>query len=73
MWESCDGRMVKVESKGTIEEAVCSVKEHNYITTFLMNVFIMMHQSEAFEDRKVVANNTEVAVVRLDLSENYTE
>ena len=36
-WESCDGRMVKVESKGSIslniEEAVCSVKDQ--ITKFM--------------------------------------
>ena len=35
--ESCDGRMVKVESKGSIskpiEEAVCSVKDQ--ITKFM--------------------------------------
>ena len=51
-WESCDGRMVKVESRGTIEEAVCSVKEQ--MSKFLMHVCIKRNQSKAFEESKVV-------------------
>ena len=69
-WESCDGRTVKVESRGTIEEAVCSVKEQ--MSKFLIHVCIKRNQSKAFEESKVVASNPEVAVVQLDFSENYT-
>ena len=49
------GRMVKVESKGTIiEEAVCTVKEQT--TKFFMHVFIKGNEIKAFEDSKIVAD-----------------
>ena len=65
-WESGDGRMVKVESKGTIEEAVCTVKDQ--ITKFLMHVFIKRLQL-----KQSLRRYTEVVVVQSEFSQNYTE
>ena len=70
-WESCDGRMVKVEHKGTIEEALTSLNDQ--VTKFLLHVFIKRSQSKAFEDCKLeVIHDSDRALVQLDFSENYT-
>ncbi len=71
-WQENNGRMVKMQETGTIEDL------YNYICPmtpkFMQHSYIKRQQAKKYEEDKILAStiNNRVAVLQMDFAENYT-
>ena len=65
-WETSEGRMVRVEKKGTLEDLL--VETTDDLPKFLIHCFVKRKQSRTFQSEKerVKTSNT-LAVLKVDL------
>ena len=69
-WDTHEGRMVRVEKTGTIEDLIVEFSDE--LPKFLIHSFVKREQSKIFDEIKADAKNNEtVAVLQVDFAKNF--